>query len=67
MPSSQKIIVVGAGIIGASIAWHLQRKGADVTDIRKELEDRASALSDAGFTPFSPQVEWTNSQLSQLA
>ncbi|MFT4185351.1 MAG: FAD-dependent oxidoreductase, partial [Rhizobium sp.] len=29
----RKIIVVGAGIIGVSIAWHLQRKGASVTVI----------------------------------
>jgi glycine/D-amino acid oxidase-like deaminating enzyme len=27
----KKIIIVGAGIIGASIAWHLARKGASVT------------------------------------
>jgi glycine/D-amino acid oxidase-like deaminating enzyme len=27
----RKIIVVGAGIIGAAIAWHLARKGASVT------------------------------------
>ncbi len=33
MPTSQKIIVVGAGIIGASIAWHLARRGISVTVI----------------------------------
>ncbi|MGG6897789.1 NAD(P)/FAD-dependent oxidoreductase [Rhizobium sp. BR 315] len=37
MPSPQKIIVVGAGIIGASIAWHLQRKGADVTVVAQTI------------------------------
>ncbi|QNJ56824.1 capsid maturation protease [Mycobacterium phage Reindeer] len=40
-----------------------QRKPADVTDIREELENRIDALSD----PLSPQSEWANAQLSQLA
>lgn len=33
MPASPRIIVVGAGIIGASIAWHLVRAGAAVAVI----------------------------------
>ncbi|AER26069.1 hypothetical protein SSEA_SKINNY_17 [Mycobacterium phage Skinny] len=40
-----------------------QRKPADLTDIRRELEDRIEALPD----PLSPQREWANAQLSQLA
>lgn len=31
MPASQQVVVVGAGIIGASIAWHLTAAGAAVT------------------------------------
>lgn len=45
MPSPRKIIVVGAGIIGASIAWHLQRKGASVTVIAEKAGGEATPNS----------------------
>ena len=45
MPSPQKIIVIGAGIIGASIAWHLQRKGASVTTIAQKIGGEATPNS----------------------
>lgn len=44
-----------------------QRPAPNVVDVRKELTDRASALADAGFPLISPQAQWTNQQLAQLA
>lgn len=41
--------------------------GADITDIRQSLLDRASALQDAGFSRTTPQVSWAESRASQLA
>lgn len=45
MTAKQHVIVVGAGIIGASIAWHLTRKGAAVTVIGEELGGVATPCS----------------------
>jgi hypothetical protein len=38
-----------------------------IKDITKELKARASSLSSAGKSPLSPQVQWANRQLDQLA
>ena len=52
-------VVIGAGIIGSSCAWHLQRKGLQVTLIDHELPGQscsfgnAACLSIAGVIPFS--------------
>ncbi|TCS00799.1 MULTISPECIES: FAD-dependent oxidoreductase [unclassified Rhizobium] len=45
MPAKPHVIVVGAGIIGASIAWHLTRKGAAVTIIGEKLGGVATPCS----------------------
>lgn len=37
MPAAKHILVVGAGIIGASIAWHLVRAGARVTIVDPDV------------------------------
>lgn len=53
---SKKIIIIGAGIIGASIAYHLAKKGADVTVIEK-----AHAASGATSKSFA----WINSSSAE--
>ena len=52
-------VVIGAGIIGASCAWHLQRKGLRVTLVDHELPGQscssgsASCISTSSVIPFS--------------
>ena len=52
-------VVIGAGIIGASCAWHLQRKGLQVTLVDHELPGQscssgnASCISTSSVIPFS--------------
>jgi len=41
-------IVIGAGIVGASCAWHLQRRGAQVTVIDHVLPGQATSFGNAG-------------------
>lgn len=43
--ASPKIIVIGAGIIGASIAWHLARRGAAVTVVASKAGGEATPNS----------------------
>ena len=39
------VVVVGAGIVGASTAWHLARKGFDVTLLDREVPAALDAPS----------------------
>jgi len=41
-------IVIGAGIVGASCAWHLQQRGARVTLIDSNLPGQATSFGNAG-------------------
>ena len=49
--SKPRVVVIGAGIIGASIAYHLARRGAAVT-----LVERAHPAAEASGHSFA----WIN-------
>ena len=48
-----RVVVVGAGLLGSSVAWHLARAGADVEVV--EAGRPAGGTSGASFA-------WTNAQ-----
>lgn len=50
--TGKRVVVIGAGIVGASLAYHLARKGADVTLV--EAGDIASGVTGRSFA-------WINS------
>jgi glycine/D-amino acid oxidase-like deaminating enzyme len=56
MPVKKEIIVVGAGIIGASIAWHLAKAGASVTIV--EAGEAGGVATPASFAWIN--ASWGN-------
>ncbi|WP_243297799.1 NAD(P)/FAD-dependent oxidoreductase [Bacillus litorisediminis] len=52
-----RIIVVGAGIVGASAAYHLSKKGADVVLVDKFHEGQATAAGAGIVCPWISRVE----------
>jgi glycine oxidase len=52
---AKKIIVIGAGIVGSSIAWRLAREGAEVTVLERGRIGREASWAAAGM--IAPQAE----------
>ena len=52
-----KVVVVGAGILGASTAYHLARQGAEVTLVDRADEGRATAAGAGIVCPWGAPVE----------
>ena len=58
-----KVIVLGAGIIGTSTAWHLLDRGHDVVVIeRQEAAARETSFANAGQISVSYCEPWANRQ-----
>ncbi|HZD02136.1 MAG TPA: FAD-dependent oxidoreductase [Actinomycetes bacterium] len=47
-----RVIVVGAGIVGASAAWHLAAQGADVEVVDRADEGQATAAGAGVVFPW---------------
>jgi D-amino-acid dehydrogenase len=52
-----KVVVVGAGILGASTAYHLARQGAEVTLVDRADDGRATAAGAGIVCPWGAPVE----------
>ena len=48
-PINKHCIVVGAGIVGASCAWHLVRRGARVTLVDPEMPGQSTSFGNCGM------------------
>jgi D-amino-acid dehydrogenase len=52
-----KVIVIGAGVIGASTAYHLVRQGAEVILIDRDDEGRATAAGAGIVSPWATLIQ----------
>ena len=66
--SGDRIVVVGAGIVGSSIAYHLAKMGAEVTLIERDRPAaHASGRSFAWINASYPKKPYSYHHLSQLS
>jgi D-amino-acid dehydrogenase len=55
--AEMRIVVVGAGVLGASTAYHLAREGADVAVVDQAHEGRATAAGAGILCPWASHVD----------
>jgi D-amino-acid dehydrogenase len=56
---SKHCVVIGAGIVGASCAWHLQRKGLQVTLVDHELPGQSCSFGNAACLAVSSLIPFS--------
>jgi sarcosine oxidase subunit beta len=62
--TTSDVVIVGAGIMGASIAWHLSSRGARVTVLEKEA---APATGSTGKSAAGVRVQFTTAPNIRLS
>ena len=61
---TQRVIVIGAGIIGASTAYHLAARGAHVT-VLEQFDSAAEGSTGRSFA--SVRAQWTDALNIELS
>ena len=69
MPDSADVVVIGAGVVGCSVAWYLAREGVKVTLLEREaIGSRASAHATGSLSllgaEFSPGASFQMARAS---
>jgi len=64
MPGSTRVVVVGGGIVAASVAYHLARVGASVTTVEGELPGPATGAGAGIICPWGDEGDEASYQLS---
>jgi sarcosine oxidase subunit beta len=67
LPESAEVVIVGAGIMGCSIAWHLAKRGLrDIVVLERDQIGRGATADAAGGIRLQFSTE-TNIRLSQIS
>jgi sarcosine oxidase subunit beta len=67
LPAAAEVVIIGAGIMGCSIAWHLAERGlTDVVVLERDAIGRGATADAAGGIRLQFSTE-TNIRLSQLS
>jgi sarcosine oxidase, subunit beta len=67
LPATAEVVIIGAGIMGCSIAWHLAERGmTDVVVVERDAIGRGATADAAGGIRLQFSTE-TNIRLSQIS
>ncbi len=67
LPSTAEVVIIGAGIMGSSIAWHLAERGvSDIVVLERDAIGRGATADAAGGVRLQFSTE-TNIRLSQIS
>ena len=58
MSNTADVIIIGAGVHGASLAFHLAQRGVKVTVLEKSLWEQARPAAQVGWSACTTMPQW---------
>lgn len=65
--AAREIIIIGGGVIGLSLGWELQRRGAAVTILERERAGRGTSWQAAGMLAPDAEIGFEELELYELS